>query len=121
MSAVQRLGADQRGVGLMEVMISIVIGMLLVLVIYQVYEVSEGQKRTITAAATPSRTRAMACSCSAATSPWPATASRPQARTSTGARSAPDSRADQAGATDNDPDTLTVFTAARTRCRRQSN
>jgi type IV pilus assembly protein PilW len=32
----------------MEVMISIVIGMLLVLVIYQVYEVSEGQKRTIT-------------------------------------------------------------------------
>ncbi len=30
-------------------MISIVIGMLLVLVIYQVYEISEGQKRTITA------------------------------------------------------------------------
>jgi len=48
MSARQRHGADQRGVGLMEVMISIVIGMLLVLVIYQVYEVSEGQKRTIT-------------------------------------------------------------------------
>ena len=42
-------GRGQRGVGLMEVMISIVIGMLLVLVIYQVYEVSEGQKRTITA------------------------------------------------------------------------
>ena len=39
----------ERGVGLMEVMISIVIGMLLVLVIYQVYEISEGQKRTITA------------------------------------------------------------------------
>ena len=38
----------ERGVGLMEVMISIVIGMLLVLVIYQVYELSEGQKRTIT-------------------------------------------------------------------------
>ena len=38
----------QCGVGLMEVMISIVIGMLLVLVIYQVYEISEGQKRTIT-------------------------------------------------------------------------
>jgi type IV pilus assembly protein PilW len=41
--------ASQRGVGLMEVMISIVIGMLLVLVIYQVYEISESQKRTITA------------------------------------------------------------------------
>ena len=39
----------QGGVGLMEVMISIVISMLLVLVIYQVYEISEGQKRTITA------------------------------------------------------------------------
>jgi type IV pilus assembly protein PilW len=48
MSAPPRIGGDQRGVGLMEVMISIVIGMLLVLVIYQVYEVSEGQKRTIT-------------------------------------------------------------------------
>jgi type IV pilus assembly protein PilW len=39
----------ERGVGLIEVMISIVISMLLVLVIYQIYEVSEGQKRTITA------------------------------------------------------------------------
>ncbi|MET0682901.1 MAG: PilW family protein [Casimicrobiaceae bacterium] len=38
----------ERGVGLMEVMISLVIGMLLVLVIYQVYEISESQKRTIT-------------------------------------------------------------------------
>jgi Tfp pilus assembly protein PilW len=44
----QPIRARQRGVGLMEVMISIVIGMLLVLVIYQVYEISEGQKRTIT-------------------------------------------------------------------------
>ncbi len=38
-----------RGVGLIEIMISIIIAMLLVLVIYQVYEISEGQKRTITA------------------------------------------------------------------------
>ena len=37
--------ARQRGVGLMEVMVSVVIGMLLVLVIYQVYEISEGQKQ----------------------------------------------------------------------------
>ena len=42
------LGRGERGVGLMEIMISIVIGMLLVLVIYQVYEISESQKRTIT-------------------------------------------------------------------------
>ena len=39
----------QRGVGLIEIMVSIVIAMLLVLVIYQIYEISEGQKRTITA------------------------------------------------------------------------
>ena len=43
------LRRGERGVGLMEIMISIVIGMLLVLVIYQVYEISESQKRTITA------------------------------------------------------------------------
>ena len=43
------LPGAERGVGLMEVLISIVIGMLLVLVIYQVYEISESQKRTITA------------------------------------------------------------------------
>ena len=35
--------------GLIEVLVSIVIAMLLVLVIYQIYEVSESQKRTITA------------------------------------------------------------------------
>jgi len=39
----------QRGMGLVEVMVSVIIAMLLVLVIYQIYEVSEGQKRTITA------------------------------------------------------------------------
>ena len=39
----------QRGVGLIEVMVGILISMLMVLIIYQVYLVSEGQKRTITA------------------------------------------------------------------------
>ena len=34
----------------METLVGIVIGMLLVLMIYKVYEVSEGQKRTITSA-----------------------------------------------------------------------
>jgi type IV pilus assembly protein PilW len=37
-----------RGVGLVEIMVSIVIGMLLVLMIFQIYLVTEGQKRTIT-------------------------------------------------------------------------
>lgn len=39
---------SQRGLGLIEILISIVVAMLMVLVIYQIYEVSEGQKRTIT-------------------------------------------------------------------------
>jgi type IV pilus assembly protein PilW len=38
----------ERGVGLVEVMVSVVIGMLMVLVIYQVYNINEAQKRTIT-------------------------------------------------------------------------
>ena len=39
----------QRGVGIIEIMVGILISMLMVLIIYQVYLVSEGQKRTITA------------------------------------------------------------------------
>ena len=39
----------QRGFGFIEIMVGILISMLMVLIIYQVYAVSEGQKRTITA------------------------------------------------------------------------
>ena len=39
----------QRGVGLIEIMVGILISMLMVLISYQIYLVSEGQKRTITA------------------------------------------------------------------------
>ena len=42
--------AREAGIGLIEILVGIVISMLLMLVIYQVYEVSEGQKRTVTAA-----------------------------------------------------------------------
>ncbi len=44
-----RQSSRQRGVGLIELMIGVLISMLMVLIIYQVYVVSEGQKRTITA------------------------------------------------------------------------
>ena len=44
-----RQSSRQRGVGLIELMIGVLISMLMVLIIYQVYLVSEGQKRTITA------------------------------------------------------------------------
>ena len=40
----------EQGVGLVEVLIGIVISMLLVLMMFQVYVVAEGQKRTITSA-----------------------------------------------------------------------
>ena len=42
--------SPQRGFGLIEIMVGILISMLMVLIIYQVYAVSEGQKRTITSA-----------------------------------------------------------------------
>lgn len=42
--------SNERGVGLIEIMIGIVVGMLLVLMMFQVYLVAEGQKRTITSA-----------------------------------------------------------------------
>ena len=40
---------NERGVGLIEVMVGTVVGMLLVLVIFQMYLATESQKRTITA------------------------------------------------------------------------
>ena len=42
--------SNERGVGLIEIMVGIVIGMLIVLMIFQIYLVTEGQKRTITSA-----------------------------------------------------------------------
>ena len=45
-----RFGPLQRGFGLVEIMVGLVIGMIAVLVIYQVYNVAEGFKRNTTAA-----------------------------------------------------------------------
>jgi type IV pilus assembly protein PilW len=47
-AAVQWRRQKQLGFGLIEIMISLVIGMFVMMVIYQVYAVSEGQKRTVT-------------------------------------------------------------------------
>ena len=41
---------EQRGFGLIEIMVGVVIGLIAVLVIYQVYAVAEGFKRNTTAA-----------------------------------------------------------------------
>src|SRR3989442_9677501 len=45
-----RTPREQRGFGLVEIMVGVVIGMIAVLVIYQVYTVAEGFKRNTTAA-----------------------------------------------------------------------
>jgi type IV pilus assembly protein PilW len=42
-------GVRQRGVGLVETLVGLAIGMLALLAIYQVYAVGEGRKRTVTA------------------------------------------------------------------------
>ena len=102
--------SHEAGIGLIEILAGIVISMLLMLMIYQVYEVSEGQKRTVTAASdaqqnasyglfligqdlmgagqvvSASMTALAGC---AMLPPIPAIVA--------------------AGATDNDPDTITVF------------
>lgn len=100
----------QAGVGLMEVMISIVISMLLVLVIYQVYEISEGQKRTITAGSDAQQNASYSMY----------VLGRDLSMAGNGIASAADSLDTctqfrplpvmiQPGASDNDPDTITVF------------
>jgi type IV pilus assembly protein PilW len=43
-----RLSAPARGFGLVEIMVAVLIGLLLTIVIYQVFTVFEGQKRTTT-------------------------------------------------------------------------
>jgi len=99
-----------RGVGLIEVMVSIVIAMLLVLVIYQIYEVSEGQKRTITAGSDAQQNAAYGLY----------VLGRDLAIAGNGIASAaatldqcallrPIPVLIEAGATANDPDTITVF------------
>ncbi len=45
---VSNMQSGQRGVGLIEVLIALAMGLVMVLVIYQVYGAVEGQKRTIT-------------------------------------------------------------------------
>ncbi len=102
--------SNEGGFGIVEVMVGLVISMLVVMIILQAYQVSEGRKRTITAGSDAQQsaiyglyvlgqdlsmagnviaTSATALSGCAAARPIPVTVS--------------------AGATDNDPDTVTVF------------
>ena len=109
----------QRGVGLIEVMVSIVISMLLVLVIYQIYEISEGQKRTITAGSDATQnaafglytlTRDIASAGNGiASTTVKGTSPLDQCPMLSPDALSPMSVMIRAGATDNDPDQITVL------------
>ena len=108
----------QRGVGLIEVMISIVIAMLLVLVIYQVYELSEGQKRTITAGSDAQQnatyglhvlTRDVAVAGNGIASSASVLSACPFDAVNPGPWLLPVPVVISTGATDNDPDAITVL------------
>ena len=103
---------SERGVGIIEVMVSIVISMLLVLVIYQIYQVSEGQKRTITAGSDAQQNasyglyvlgRDLSIAGNGIAPSAPALASCAAAKLS------PIPVVIDTGATNNTPDTVTVF------------
>jgi type IV pilus assembly protein PilW len=102
--------ALQRGFGLVEIMIGILISMLMVLIIYQVYEVSEGQKRTITSASDAQQNAAYGLFLLG----QDLMGAGQVISASTGALSGcamlrPVPVIIAAGATDNDPDTVTVL------------
>jgi type IV pilus assembly protein PilW len=109
----------QRGVGLIEVMVSIVIAMLLVLVIYQIYEVSEGQKRTITAGSDATQNAAFgmysltrdlsSAGNGIASTTVKGSSALDQCRVLSPEVLSPMPVMITAGATDNDPDTITVL------------
>jgi type IV pilus assembly protein PilW len=102
--------SNERGVGLIEIMVSIVIGMLIVLMIFQVYLVTESQKRTITSSNDAQENASYGLFLLgqelAGAGNVIATAT---AALSGCAMLRPIPVVIAAGATDNDPDTLTVF------------
>ena len=118
MNTSERMRECQRGVGLIEVMISIIIGMLMVLVIYQIYEVSEGQKRTITAGSDAQQNasyglyalgRDLAMAGNGTASSASALIGCPFNPLNPGQSVFPIAVLINTGASDNDPDTITVF------------
>ena len=118
MNTSERMRECQRGVGLIEVMISIIIGMLMVLVIYQIYEVSEGQKRTITAGSDAQQNasyglyalgRDLSMAGNGVASSAPALSGCPFNAVTPGPWVLPVPVVINTGASGNDPDTITVF------------
>jgi type IV pilus assembly protein PilW len=102
--------SKERGVGLIEIMIGIVISMLLVLMMFQVYLVTEGQKRTITSASDAQENASYGLYVLTQELLGAGNIVSVSTTTLSGcAMLRPIPVVSAAGATDNDPDTLTVF------------
>jgi type IV pilus assembly protein PilW len=105
-----KTSSNERGVGLIEILVGIVIGMLLVLMMFQLYLVTEGQKRIITSANDAQQNASYGLFL---LSQELAAAGNVVAASTTAlsgcAMLRPIPVAIAAGATDNDPDSLTVF------------
>ncbi len=100
----------QQGIGLIEIMIGILVSMLMVLIIYQVYAVSEGQKRTITSASDAQQNAAYGLFLIGQDLMGAGQViSASTAALSGCAMLRPVPAVIEAGATDNDPDTITVL------------
>lgn len=105
-----RAPSQQRGVGLIEIMVGIVIGMVLVLMIFQIYLVTENQKRTITSSndAQENASYGMFLLSQELTGAGNIVATAGSALSAC-AMLRPIPVLIAAGATDSDPDTITVF------------
>jgi type IV pilus assembly protein PilW len=100
----------QRGLGIIELMVGIVISMLMVMMIYQVYNVGEGQKRTITAGSDAQQSATYGLFLLAQDLSMAGNVIAASATALSGcALARPIPVVISAGATDNDPDTVTVF------------
>jgi len=100
----------QKGVGIVEVMVSVVIGMLLVLMMFQTYLVTEGQKRTVTSGSDAQQNAAYGIFLLSQDLSMAGNVIAASATALSGCTMAlPIPVTIAAGATDNDPDTITVF------------
>jgi len=100
----------QKGVGIVEVMVSVVIGMLLVLMMFQAYLVTEGQKRTVTSGSDAQQNAAYGIFLLTQDLSMAGNVVAASATAMSGcAMARPVPAVIAAGATDNDPDTVTVL------------
>ena len=102
--------SNQSGLGIIELMVSIVIGMLMVLVMFQVYQITEGEKRTVTSGSDAQQSAAYGLFLLGQDLAMAGNVIAASATALSGcALAAPIPVLLTAGATDNDPDVVRVF------------